>query len=63
MLFSYFKDYKFQLESSHDFPVNYGKTTSVSIEAIDLGPFKNTIDERLTVRYKVLTEEQNSIPF
>lgn len=62
-LFSYLKDYKFNLESSYEFPVNYGKTTSVKIESVDLGPFKNTLEERLSVRYKTLTEDNSTIPF
>jgi hypothetical protein len=62
-MFSYLKDYKFNLESNYDFPVSYGKTTLVTIESIDRGPFKNTLEERLSIRYKTLTEENASIPF
>ncbi len=62
-LFSYLKDYKFNMESNYDFPVSYGKTTIVNIETMDKGPFKNTLEERLAVRYKTLTEESANIPF
>lgn len=62
-LFSYFKDYKFNMESQYEYPVTYGKTTSVKVESLDLGPFKNTLEERLTLRYKTMAEETQSIPF
>ena len=62
-LFSYFKDYKFNMESDYEFPVTYGKTTVVNIEGVDLGPFKNSLDERLSVRYKTMTEDKSTIPF
>jgi hypothetical protein len=62
-LFSYFKDYKFNLESDYEFPVTYGNTTIVNIESIDQGAVKNTLEDRISVRYKTLTEENSSVPF
>lgn len=55
-MFKYFKDYKFDLESTEVFPVEYGKTSIAKISALDKGYFKADIKERLALDVKILQE-------
>jgi len=54
--FAYFKDHKFEIESTEKIPVQYGKTTQVKLLALDKGYFKAHVKERLHLQIKVLQD-------
>jgi hypothetical protein len=54
--FSYFKDHKFELETTEKFNVEYGKTTVVKLVAMDKGYFKTNIQERLFLQPQIIQD-------
>lgn len=54
--FSYFKDHKFELQTTERFAVDYGKTTFLKLTALDKGYFQGDIQKRLHLQVQVVQD-------